>query len=577
MSLKDVQVAVEKFLKSDRPQAIAISGQWGSGKTYFWNQVIRDASSKGLVKKYSYVSLFGTSNLAELKSAIFDNAVSAKDVDAGASSLTWAENAKEVMQSSSIKEAKAPGRRLLNLGRKNISQVTPLLGAWGGVARSLSYFAIKDYVICLDDIERKSAGLPLKEILGLVSMLKEQRGCRVVVILNIDELGGDRATLDTLKEKVFDGEIVFSPSVEECAKLVFTEEWEHSKEVADKVIRLGIKNIRIMQRIRWVIETLLPYVKDKDIVLTRQLIHSSTLLTWCYYSRGAGVPSYDFIKSDGFAVWGIATAEKKKEKSEEDKAIEKVMYEYGYSGSDEFDLNICQFLEHGYVIEKDFIDVVESFQEKALKNNLDGSFTQAWELFHDTFSNNEKELVETLRKRFMDGVKWISLGNAMGTVKLMRELKQDDIGDELMQCWIDMAKKENKDLLDLRHAHLFAGSVDEKFRDAVQHAYAEDKALPSLSDTIVDISKRNGWSVDQIEAMSQASPDDYYAFFKSINGDRDLGAYVKTCLQFGGYKDDERHQKIYVAASEALKRIATESHLNAVRVSRFLPKDEDGD
>ncbi|KRB46438.1 hypothetical protein ASD82_05475 [Rhodanobacter sp. Root179] len=404
-------------------------------------------------------------------------------------------------------------------------------------------------------------------------MLKEQRGCRIAVILNMDELDNDKPILDALKEKVFDGELVFSPSTEECAKLVFTNEWEYSKNVAEKVIRLGIKNIRIMQRIRWVIETLLPYVKDKDIALARQIVHSSVLLTWCYYSRGVGVPSYDFIKSDGFAVWGIAAAEKKKEKSEEDKAMEKVMYEYGYIGSDEFDLHICQLLEQGYIIEKDFIDVVESFQEKALKNNLDGSFTQAWELFHDTFSNNERELVEALQKRFMDGAKWISLGNAMGTVKLMRELKHDDVGDELMRYWIEMAKRENKGLLDLSHAHLFADSVDEKFREAVQHAYAEDKSLPSLGDTIVDVSKRNGWGLDQIEAMSQASPDDYYAFFKSINGDRDLGAYVKTCLQFSGYKDDERYQKIHAAASEALKRIAAESHLNAVRVSRFLPEN----
>lgn len=143
MSLKDVRVAVENFLKSDRAQAIAISGKWGSGKTYFWNQVIKDASSKGQAKKYSYVSLFGTNNLADLKSAIFDNAVSAKDVIAGASSSTWVENAKEVIKSSSLEEAKDPGRRLLNFGRKNISQVTPLLGSWGGVARSLSFFAIK--------------------------------------------------------------------------------------------------------------------------------------------------------------------------------------------------------------------------------------------------------------------------------------------------------------------------------------------------------------------------------------------------------------------------------------------------
>lgn len=575
MSLKDVQVAVERFLESDKPSAIAISGQWGSGKSYFWDQVIKDASSKKLVKKYSYVSLFGTSNLADLKSAIFDNSVAAEDVAGGATSSTWVQNATEVLRAVDayeLREAKGPIRRLLRALWKLVSPVLPPLSAWGGVARSLSFIAIKDYVVCLDDVERKAAGFSLKDVLGLVSMLKEKRGCRVVVILNDDELGDDKAVLKEFREKVFDGEIVFSPAAEECAKLVFTEEWMYSEDAKDKALSLGIKNVRILQRIRRVIETLLPYLEGKDKALTKQLIHSSVILTWSYNSRGKNVPSYELITSDGFSVWGITAAGKKEEETEEDKVIKKIVYDYGYRGSDEFDHQICRFLEQGFVVEKDFIEVVDSFQEKALKNKHDNSFTSAWSLFHDTFASNDEELVETMRKRFMEGVKWISLGNAMGTVKLMRELNRNVVADELMKYWIEMAKQENKELLDLRHAHLFDGSVDEKFKDAVKHAYASDKSLPSLRDTIIDVSGKNGWGMDQIEVMSQASIDDYYAFFKSIDGDRRLSAYVENCLQFRDFQGDDRYAKIYAAVAGALRRIAAESHLNAVRVSRFLPK-----
>jgi hypothetical protein len=304
MSLKDVRAAVENFLKSDRPQAIAISGKWGSGKTYFWNEVIKDASSKALVKKYSYVSLFGLNSLADLKSSIFDNAVAAEDVSEGATSSTWVHNAAEALwavDAYDLQGAKGPIRRLWNRVWKSTSPVLPPLSAWGGVARSLSFMAIREYVICLDDVERKNAGLPLKEILGLVSLLKEQRNCRVVVILNDDELGEEKSYLSGFKEKVFDNEIVFSPSVEECARLVFTDEWEHSREVTGKVLRLDIRNIRILQRIRRVIEVLMPYVKEKDEALSRQLIHSSVLLTWCYNSRESSVPAYEMVKDTSYA------------------------------------------------------------------------------------------------------------------------------------------------------------------------------------------------------------------------------------------------------------------------------------
>lgn len=568
MSLKDVQVAVEKFLRSENSLAIAISGKWGSGKTHFWNQVIKDASQQGLVKKYSYVSLFGMNNLAELKSAIFDNAVSAKDVASGASSSTWTENAKAVMRSSSIDEAKDPSRRLLNFGRKNISQVTPLLGSWGNMARALSFFAIKNYVICLDDVERKGADFPLKEVLGLVSMLKEQRDCRIVVILNDDELDSDRMILDAFKEKVFDGEVVFSPSVEECAKLVFTDEWKYSKEVTGKVVLLGIKNIRILQRIRRVIETLLPYVTGKDEALTRQLIHSSILLTWCYNSRESDVPSYEMVKNTSYATLIMSTG--KTEQSTSQKLSGKVLSRYGYRDSDEFDLHICQFLEKGYVEEDEFVLMVNSFHEMALKNNHSGSFTQAWGLFHDTFSNNELELVATLRQRFLDGAKWIPLGNAMGTVRLMRELGREDVADELMDHWIEMAKCENKELLNPEHAFLSSESVDEKFKDAVRNAYFSEKLVPALGDAIRDMSGKNGWSKEQIEVLSNASADEYFCFFKSIDMDSHLDTYIKTCLQFGSFtNDDENYKLIYANAVIALRRIASENRLNALRLFRF--------
>lgn len=235
-------------------------------------------------------------------------------------------------------------------------------------------------------------------------------------------------------------------------------------------------------------------------------------------------------------------------------------------------MRICQFLENGYVEEEEFIAVINSFQELALKNNHSGSFTEAWRLFHDTFSENERVLVGTLRERFLDGAKWISLGNAMGTVKLMRELKREDVADELVSHWIDMAKKENKELLNLEKAHLFEGSFDEKFRDAVKDAYLKDMSLPTLSETLKSMVGKNGWGMDQVEVLSRSSTDDYYQFFKSIDSDEHLSSYVKTCLQFGGSNDgEERFKRIYAASSEALRKIAGESHLNTIRISRYLP------
>lgn len=585
MSLKDVEGAVKKFIESGHPQAIAISGSWGSGKTHFWGDFIKKNSKKATFKKYSYVSLFGINDLSDLKATLFDNAVSARDVEDGdgANSSTWAKNAKEAYEAIDghrLKDSQKPLQGLAKWAWKIFSPVLPALSVWGGVARSLSFMLIKDYVICLDDVERKGESLPLKEVCGLISLLKEQKGCRVVVILNDGELDKEKDVFDNFREKVFDNEIVFSPSAGECAKLVFNDKWEYreySDSVIKKVVRLDIKNIRVLQRIRLVIESLLPYVQGKDEALTTQLIHSSVLLTWCYNSRGKGVPSYELLKDLSSSTWrSSGDGGSKEEEGDEKRRVEMVLTNYGYGDSDEFDLHICQFLENGYVEKSDFVAVVASFQERALKDRKTGNFSKAWRLFHDTFADNGKILVEKLREAFLDGARFINIRSAMDTVKLIRDLGRDDIADELIRSWVDMAKSEDEELLDLKDARLRRKDVDEKFMEAIKSAYvAKDGPLQTLEEVIKTVTDKNSWDDIKLDILADASSDDYYRFFKSIDNDEHLKSYIDACLLFRTYNDATgRCDKIHNATVEALKRISSESPLNRLRVALHLPSED---
>lgn len=95
--MQDVKAALNGFLSSDEPRAVALTGNWGRGKAFLWNLAIEEfLRSKGVdyEVKYSYVSLFGISTISELKDSIFENAVSAKQVLAGATIETSLANAK---------------------------------------------------------------------------------------------------------------------------------------------------------------------------------------------------------------------------------------------------------------------------------------------------------------------------------------------------------------------------------------------------------------------------------------------------------------------------------------------------
>src|SRR5205823_14080094 len=117
-------------------------------------------------KYYSYVSLFGVNDLNELRTEIAISRVSRDST---------------------------PTEQSVNKNLRNIiAQVEkiPAVDKYiGGTISTLLRSQVVDSIICLDDLERRSARLEIKEILGLAAVLKEQKNCKVILIVNEDVLG----------------------------------------------------------------------------------------------------------------------------------------------------------------------------------------------------------------------------------------------------------------------------------------------------------------------------------------------------------------------------------------------------
>src|SRR6267154_5283495 len=74
-----VEKEIARFLVSSEPEVLCLRGKWGIGKTYSWNEFLRQAQQEKRVsfKTYAYVSLFGLGSRDQLKYAIFENSVAA--------------------------------------------------------------------------------------------------------------------------------------------------------------------------------------------------------------------------------------------------------------------------------------------------------------------------------------------------------------------------------------------------------------------------------------------------------------------------------------------------------------------
>ncbi len=74
--MEELVDSILDYVKADYTDyAIMINGEWGSGKTYFWNHKIRNKIDNLNVKgkKFStiYMSLYGISNLEDISKKIF--------------------------------------------------------------------------------------------------------------------------------------------------------------------------------------------------------------------------------------------------------------------------------------------------------------------------------------------------------------------------------------------------------------------------------------------------------------------------------------------------------------------------
>lgn len=100
MSIKLVESEIRRFLSTDDPEVVCISGQWGVGKTFAWNRYLKEAQRehKITLPRYSYVSLFGINSLDELKYSIFENTVQSSNVGIRPSLETLQSNTKAVAE-----------------------------------------------------------------------------------------------------------------------------------------------------------------------------------------------------------------------------------------------------------------------------------------------------------------------------------------------------------------------------------------------------------------------------------------------------------------------------------------------
>ena len=571
-----IQNRLMTFIRDPQPAAIVLRGGWGQGKTYFWNEFATAHAGEGKAFRpnYAYVSLFGLNSLAELRNALAVKIRPVDQIQADTFMALWSdlrENLpvwKRAWTWLSGKGRSAAGVVSgTGVNFKHVANIGPLYLAF-------AYTMVKEAVICLDDIERRGKGLDIKDVLGLVADLVNERHCSVVAILNDKTLDkSDQEIWDDNREKVFMGELRLSATCRQSIGYVydFNNLNEDDRMAIQAIEQLDIKNVRLIQRIHAAINQVLPQLSIEVLRKTRlAIIRGLTLIVYCHAGQGSGAPPPSMLFDPQFAedIFGQSKKadDEKNEKSPEQKEWEEVLRRYRYFIGDKLDELLNQAVLDGYPDMPLLQQAAYALDLENHKERQSQAMANAWKLFHYKVGDNSAEVIQTMYQAFMNGIEDLAAHNADASIRLVRRLGNEKAADEMMNAWLDLRRGERWNELAPDTVFMFRALEDEAFKEAVQAAYQNEvqQSLPDFNTIMEKVQSGEAYAETTIKGLAHASVDDYVQYFK-LNG----MAVVKKLLEYPA-RQTKMHSVIHARVRDALGIIRSNSLIDRLRVEDLM-------
>ncbi|MCD9519482.1 KAP family NTPase [Photobacterium phosphoreum] len=545
MPVSLVKKQIQKFLASDKPEVLAIKGGWGVGKTFSWKAYTEEFKDNCALKHYSYVSLFGVNSIDDIKKATFLNTI----------------HTHKIGQPLDLKSrSKVLTESLQGLKIKGISV--------GDVLGTISQMAMNKTIICFDDLERHSKGITIKDFMGLVSYYKEQKNCKVVLLLN-EEVGDETfSDYQKYKEKVVDKQLHFESTAEESFDTMYCNDHDIKYYVRQCCVSLNIKNKRIITKIEQHIEDSLGELTNTnlDLSIQQKIIRSIVLLSFSYYGSGVedkSIPSFRYMTYTKSTFDEDYDKELKKEV--DDNKWDIFLSQYGLGMLDELYLELATGIKKGFFDKEKLSTLCSSKQLEIDIQKRSQKLDEAWDIFHGSFDENEDDVIKAMEDGLKDVIENISPSQFSSGLSVLRNIGGAGItkADELIDLFVETRKSNpevfNLDSFDVNPFGVKDEKFDKKLRDA-HKVHAPDLTVEEI------LAKRKGsHSYNSIEAeiLDKMNKDEIKTMFQGFSG-KELNENIKVFILLSGSCDSLMNK-----VNTALDEIAAISPLNKSRMHKF--------
>lgn len=533
----DVEQALNYMLfEQQEPTIIGITGNWGTGKTYFWKSYSEEKFADP-TNRMAYVSLFGLDSISNLR----------KELRGALIPGTSSQGAKSFIKgiAESAKDFSLAG----------VSMPDEVIGEFI-LRRMLS----NTHTVCLDDLERTT--IPDNEVLGYANLLRDRFGVNVVLIYNEAKID-QTETYFKYREKVLDREIPFQGSPEHAVQIGISN--EEMRPIALPICKhLEIDNIRIVRRADFFVNEVKSHLDEQTWkIAADHILHSLLLFCYLHFSPDDSRPKLDFLlKPD----WFLGASDEEVE-NEAMKQHIKFLNDAGYQYTTESSRVLIQFVRDGILDRAKLDATLSDFRREAEARQIHENIQAAWELFSNTVKDNESDFVDALAAAVRADLTAVSAPDLARCIDIMDELNKEQ-ADSILSDWIE-AQRPNAE-----HWHGWSPSFplsSTRVKEAIDElgaSYKDTRTIPELLNLLIGA---DGWSQGDYERLNEFSVNDFETYFESFDGEP-LARHMFGLLSLTNNLSNPQQVMIDVQekAKETARRLSKKNRLNEIRFRQFI-------
>ncbi|MBM0745158.1 hypothetical protein JOY44_27150 (plasmid) [Phormidium sp. CLA17] len=539
-----VEEALQAFLAPENEAKVfALKGDWGVGKTYLVKTLLLNKN-----KEYHYSSVFGISSIDELKIQLWSNF---QPITKEEKSGLWG-NQKPRKGLRHIKEISESIEKLTkgsSLGGIITSSSISLL------SNVIINNTLKGKLICIDDLERSSKKLRLDELLGFVESLTEEYKCKIILIFCEDKFDEEaKKILNEYREKVIDIEVKLDPSVEENFHLEFDKDDPDEKIIFNYLRNEYIQtnNIRVLKKIRWVLEKIRPYIKDFLPIIQKQIIEEAIFISLAKFDKKFSIDLDRLLSLDDYQQ--LLGSEK-----DEDRNLYFAAMTLGYSGSPISD-EIVHLVETSICDYKKISETGKQLNDREQQNRIRERLQEVYVFYSESFGSSETELCKKVIEFLDNYCLFIEFGELRELENITQAIDLDM--SSYKRTWL----KHQVDSSDSPQSLNYLRSLFQEFPDLMSEVEEKIKSIgETMSITQVLSKSLQNKSGSEIETnyLNERTLEDYKEWL--LERDPDKYSLIKQGLKTG--------KKYSQTLKQAIIELAQKSKLNAMRAKYLYDID----